>query len=538
MRYNGIIETEGKKINEKFPCIVIDGLSEFSYTFCVNFDCSLPCKQQGRSRECNYGAVEVRSCKDAPVDLVIVMDESGSIGYQNYETALDAVAGLTERLHIGTTQQDSRVGMVLFDQLGYVNFGLDKYTTNSDVASEIRKSTYSAGGTDIAAGMHTALTEVFAKVPNRDVRKVMIVITDGEDSSDVAAERAIAEKNDIITYAIGIGEGINSAELVRAAGDPKRVYTFANYDALAGAIDQLCTSIVITPAPRGCKCNTTDTWLDLIFVIDSSKAVNKQDFMAVRNLAAAFIQSIPVSQEIGKFSRVGIINMGDQAQVVGELTSYNTTDQAANAMRNMPYLNSNQANLRDALNKATNMLDSDHDHRKNVQNVVVLFSSVNEPCDYQGYRKLRMKVVDHNPCRIAAHLRENNNIILTVGLKYDGTEKYPVLNVGSDCYKLNFDEHFPENFTNAICRANCYCLPPYVQFTDKCTEYGECVYQQGQPLDFFTAELTCQNYNATMIDVLSAEKDLFIRSNSFGIEFDSATNVSYEHHYKYPSFTK
>ncbi|VDM24043.1 unnamed protein product [Toxocara canis] len=60
--------------------------------------------------------------------------------------------------------------------------------------------------------------------------------------------------------------------------------------------------------------------------------------------------------------------------------------------------------------------------------------------------------------------------------------------------------------------ANCYCLQPYVQFTDQCTEYGECIYQHGQPLDYFTAQETCANYNAVMIDVLSEQKDLFIRN--------------------------
>ncbi|VDK21555.1 unnamed protein product [Anisakis simplex] len=58
--------------------------------------------------------------------------------------------------------------MVLLDGQGHVAFGLDEYTNNSDVASEIRKSDYSEGGTDVAAGMHTALTEVFAEVSNRD----------------------------------------------------------------------------------------------------------------------------------------------------------------------------------------------------------------------------------------------------------------------------------------------------------------------------------------------------------------------------------
>lgn len=62
------------------------------------------------------------------------------------------------------------------------------------------------------------------------------------------------------------------------------------------------------------------------------------------------------------------------------------------------------------------------------------------------------KLVDENACRIAANLRENNSIILTVGLKFDGTEKFPILKIASDCYSLDFDINFSQNFINAICR--------------------------------------------------------------------------------------
>ncbi|VDK24965.1 unnamed protein product, partial [Anisakis simplex] len=67
---------------------------------------------------------------------------------------------------------------------------------------------------------------------------------------------------------------------------------------------------------RGCACDYRQTWLDLVFVLDSSSEMNRYDFYAVRNFAASFIKAIPVSQETtGRTSRVGIINVAKEVRL-------------------------------------------------------------------------------------------------------------------------------------------------------------------------------------------------------------------------------
>uniref|UniRef100_A0A9J2PY28 VWFA domain-containing protein n=1 Tax=Ascaris lumbricoides TaxID=6252 RepID=A0A9J2PY28_ASCLU len=387
--------------------------------------------------------IEARNvhCEPGPIDLVLVVDESNSVK---------------------ADFQDSRVGMVLFNDVARVGFPLTTYATNFDVTTAILGMNFNGGISNIAAGMHTAMTES----SERGVQRVMVIITDGMDITDVGTEHALASKNNINTYVLGIGEEQGYEEMVKAAGDPSRLYDASNFTQLRDVIDEVCNERV-THGPRECGCNYRNTWLDLIFIVDSSKGVNEQDFYA----------------------------------------SFDKNVDAAEAMRSVKYLKSDQVNLRDALVKAQNIIADEQ--RPNVQKVVVIFSSKDEPCYYQQSMKAA-KLVDENACRIAANLRENNNIILTVRLKFDGTERFPILKIASDCYSLDFDINFSQNFINAICRANCYCLKPYVQFTDQCTEYGECVYQHGQPLGYLTARQTCSTYNATIADVLSKEKDIFL----------------------------
>ncbi|VDM46165.1 unnamed protein product [Toxocara canis] len=341
--------------------------------------------------------------------------------------------------------------MVLFSDFARVSFGLNAYASNAGVTGAIRNSTYGGGITNIAAGMHVAITEVFTGEPRSDVPRVMIIVTDGMDTTDVQAEHTLASGKNITTYVLGIGKETNYEELVRAAGDPKRVYNLTSYNELADAMDRVCRDIPGANAPRRCECNYRNTWLDLVFIFDSSKAVNLQDFLAVKNFVASFVKQIQVSQQTGKFSRVAFINMGDQAEVIGNLTTFKSSAEAATALLGMQYLNSNNTNLRDAMVKAQNIFADDE--RPNVQNVVVVFTSKNEPCNYQQNEYMKLSVpLDQNPCRIAAHLRETNNIVLTVGMKFDGTQRYPNLKVASNCYSLNFDINMTNSFLDAMCR--------------------------------------------------------------------------------------
>uniref|UniRef100_A0A915APJ9 C-type lectin n=1 Tax=Parascaris univalens TaxID=6257 RepID=A0A915APJ9_PARUN len=262
-------------------------------------------------------------------------------------------------------------------------------------------------------------------------------------------------------------------------------------------------------AERECSCSYRKTWLDIVFVFDSSKEVNSQDFFAVRNFVASFVKAIPVSQANGAYSRVAIINGGSDATVVANLTAFDNSKAAANAIRELQYRKADAFNLRSALKEAANIIASSE--RENVKKVVVVFSAKDEPCYYQ-LRSKTLKEDDENPCRIASHLKVNGHVIITIGMKFDGLHRFPVMRFGSECYTLNFDESLATEFVNAICRANCFCPQPFVQYTNNCEEFGECIYQQGIALSHTDAVDTCAEYGAKISSVHSAQKDAFLRN--------------------------
>uniref|UniRef100_F1L7H8 C-type lectin protein 160 n=1 Tax=Ascaris suum TaxID=6253 RepID=F1L7H8_ASCSU len=172
-------------------------------------------------------------------------------------------------------------------------------------------------------------------------------------------------------------------------------------------------------------------------------------------------------------------------------------------------------NLKEGLVAAQNMIASAND-RPNVQKVVVVFTTKDELCSYQQQtmKKLEVKLTaaDNNPCAVASRIIESGSILLTVGMKFDGALYFPQLNLGSQCFKLNFDEYFSYDFLNAMCKANCYCLQPYVQYKrdETCVEYGECLYVHQGSMSHDVAKDTCLDYQGTLVDVFSADKEAFI----------------------------
>jgi uncharacterized protein YegL len=98
------------------------------------------------------------------------------------------------------------------------------------VQISISHTPYTAGLTNIASGMIMALETVFGKTGDRpSIPNVMIVITDGEDSSNVAAAQQEAARKHISVFAVGVGPDVNYEELLLVAGEKNRVYNTTSY---------------------------------------------------------------------------------------------------------------------------------------------------------------------------------------------------------------------------------------------------------------------------------------------------------------------
>ena len=82
----------------------------------------------------------------AKADIVFVIDSSGSIGQNNYDTMLTFVKDLTNNFDIGPNK--IRVGAEIFSDRTYIQFNLNTYSTKAQVQQAVSNIPYKRGTTN------------------------------------------------------------------------------------------------------------------------------------------------------------------------------------------------------------------------------------------------------------------------------------------------------------------------------------------------------------------------------------------------------
>ncbi len=144
-------------------------------------------------------------CCCSPLDIVIAVDESGSIGSGNWPMCVSFIRNLVNSLHTGPTAV--QVSVIKFNHYANLQFPLNMHTCNKpDLLSAINGLTYGGGGTNIGAAINKMRLEGFS-LSNGDrchAANVGVVLTDGYSSSTATATAAqLAKDAGIELFAIG-----------------------------------------------------------------------------------------------------------------------------------------------------------------------------------------------------------------------------------------------------------------------------------------------------------------------------------------------
>lgn len=180
------------------------------------------------------------TCVFGAVDLAVVMDESISVSPRDFKKALSASQHLIETLKKSNRSTDNRVGFVGFSSVPKLHFKLtNDFLKAQKIIKGIRKM---AGMTNIASAMKMAREQVLGKErPKKDTTKIMLLVTDGLDTTDdhatenIRKEAKLAEKYGITIYALGIGR-MSDEQLKIAAGSPDRFLVIEDYSKLKKAL--------------------------------------------------------------------------------------------------------------------------------------------------------------------------------------------------------------------------------------------------------------------------------------------------------------
>ncbi len=96
---------------------------------------------------------------DNMVDLVFLLDTSGSIYPDDFARVLNFVSGLASRLKMDEGQ--ARVGVAIFGTAPRLIFNLNTYNSVSEVVNAISAIQYSGGITNTAAALEYFLGYIF-----------------------------------------------------------------------------------------------------------------------------------------------------------------------------------------------------------------------------------------------------------------------------------------------------------------------------------------------------------------------------------------
>ena len=98
-------------------------------------------------------------CPVAGIDLVFVLDASGSVGAPNFQRIREFLENIVLNLDIGP--DDSQVGVIVFDSSAAVEISLNTHSDMNALLLAIAALPYTGGGTITATALNLVLTQGF-----------------------------------------------------------------------------------------------------------------------------------------------------------------------------------------------------------------------------------------------------------------------------------------------------------------------------------------------------------------------------------------
>ena len=189
----------------------------------------------------------VDSCFPA-VDVMLVIDRSGSMAGQKYNDARQACSNFVQNLNFSANA----------DQAGLASYNsaatLDQKLTNSLQALDqsIHSIPAAAGNTSISLGLHTAQAELVSARHNPQALPVLILLSDGlptgtDTKSNALYNATLAKDAGTLVFTVGLGSDVDPVLMAGIASAPEDYFFTTNSSQLSVLFNAISTLICRPP---------------------------------------------------------------------------------------------------------------------------------------------------------------------------------------------------------------------------------------------------------------------------------------------------
>ncbi|KAJ8314705.1 hypothetical protein KUTeg_006855 [Tegillarca granosa] len=197
------------------------------------------------------------------LDILFMMDASGSVTEPSFIQSLNFVSNFTEFFQIGP--DNTQVSVYSFDNRNVYGFNLNKHqdTTSLRNAININNIHYYALKENFTMALQFARETVFAPEngARNDSLKVIIFITDGK--SKVGNQVELLREQNIQIIAVGVGNQTDVETLKKIATSTSNVFTVGSYDAINTIQDFVLSPVLANKFCESGPCKNQGTCLNL-----------------------------------------------------------------------------------------------------------------------------------------------------------------------------------------------------------------------------------------------------------------------------------
>eukprot|EP01128_Nolandella_sp_AFSM9_P013094 TRINITY_DN99_c0_g2_i1.p1 TRINITY_DN99_c0_g2~~TRINITY_DN99_c0_g2_i1.p1 ORF type:complete len:1219 (+),score=314.40 TRINITY_DN99_c0_g2_i1:17-3673(+) len=248
----------------------------------------------------------VQHCSGRQVDLMFVLDGSGSITAQDFLQMKFWSKRILSLLDLGP--DGVKVGIAQFSDKSRIDLPLT--ADLPELFNGISAIKQISGGTAIELGLQAA-DEELTKNGRADATQVLVLLTDGENSGNKDAPVSTANQlkaKGVEIFTISAGSQTDPAVLSAMASPPAEEHFF-QIDTIAEL------NLLVGNISKGVCVECWDA-LHVALVIDGSGSISSGDFEKVRS----FSKSIVSSYDLDGNTEIGVIQFSNRAEVVSDLS--------------------------------------------------------------------------------------------------------------------------------------------------------------------------------------------------------------------------
>ncbi|XP_061663306.1 collagen alpha-1(VII) chain isoform X4 [Syngnathoides biaculeatus] len=184
-------------------------------------------------------------CSQSRVDVVFLVDESSSVGANNFEKMKDFIFRVVAHFPV-IGPEGAQIAVVHFSDEPRIEFQLNDHKERNAVLTALRGLRYGGGNTKTGKGLSYVLRETFQESVGmrQDVAHVLVLITDGRAHDDVEPPSRIARALGVSVLAVGVANAdLQELSRIAAPARYKNVFYSPTFDDFASVEREFVASV-------------------------------------------------------------------------------------------------------------------------------------------------------------------------------------------------------------------------------------------------------------------------------------------------------